>query len=284
LLASNPKTNNHSSKKIKKKRLGHPTPSSGSVNVGSDGNLHQYSSCKTKKRTKKLDSDVHNDIPTIIGEGSGEMESGMESRMESRTKFGIEIIPKTEAEGMVAPKPQPPQDAQGSAWNIGSWHFEEQDFTKWGELRLKELLNQVPANLLSMDFEGSPAELSHSVNLKEMGGSAWTHIRKGKKIVGYDFELGLRWEGDLMQHGMLVWTLGGQVEYELTVDEDTPLLTFTPDVPTPWTEQIQQEITRVLHRQCQLFVEELQLQGGGQGWTAPTEPRVQVGQYIHHEG
>mmetsp|Transcript_11527 Transcript_11527/g.22022 ORF Transcript_11527/g.22022 Transcript_11527/m.22022 type:complete len:298 (+) Transcript_11527:134-1027(+) len=183
-----------------------------------------------------------------------------------------------------APKAEKPTEAQGSAWNLNSWHFEEQDFTAWGEARLKQLLSQVPLAKISVEMDDLPASLSCVLDLKKLTGSAWTHIRKGKKIIGYDYEITMSWKGDIDQCGMLVTTASGEAKYELTVDDDEPTFEVSCSESYPWFSVLKADILRCLNGRCQLFVKELQAKGGGKGWTPEVEGNVQVGQYSHYEG
>lgn len=57
------------------------------------------------------------------------------------------------------------------------------------------------------------------------GMQAWTHIRKGKKATGYNYEMALTWVGIVSGRDMSE-QVHGSLDYELTVDDDEPDTVF----------------------------------------------------------
>mmetsp|Transcript_5303 Transcript_5303/g.19393 ORF Transcript_5303/g.19393 Transcript_5303/m.19393 type:complete len:266 (+) Transcript_5303:132-929(+) len=176
-----------------------------------------------------------------------------------------------------------PHDAKGSAWNMNSWHYEEQDLGKWGKRRLQELLK----NRHECFFEHDGLELEFEFDLSpgKVEGDCWTHIRKGKKVVGFDYELSLRYSGALRSDSNK-WLATGRVEYEFTVDDDDPSVQFTSDQSFPFHNKIKAAVLEHITARLQVFVSELRVRGGGSGQgfaSGSTESRVQVGQYQKYD-
>jgi activator of HSP90 ATPase len=72
-----------------------------------------------------------------------------------------------------------------STWNVNSWHWEEKNYTS----HAKEYLHN---QLSDLTVDAQPVTI-HFNNTKNFDGDVYTNIRKGKKIVGYDFKLDLQW-------------------------------------------------------------------------------------------
>lgn len=111
----------------------------------------------------------------------------------------------------VSSTPQPvnkveQQEGQGSVWNTNNYFWEEKDYNKWGIDRLKELFSciktPVGTGILSIeDFESFKGECGIS-------------IRKGKKIVSYDYEIKLKWKIPLKDAADTIKsTLEGEFEF-----------------------------------------------------------------------
>ena len=77
------------------------------------------------------------------------------------------------------------EQAAGSLWNKNSWHWEEKDYNKWTKQRLIEIISGI-----ELSYGDKP------VILKDINptGFASISVRKGKKIVSYEFELSCGWE------------------------------------------------------------------------------------------
>jgi len=88
---------------------------------------------------------------------------------------------------MPQPVNQPKKiEGTGSVWNQNSYHWEEKSVGKWAEEHLKKLLT-------TYTYVWQEATLK-IVDLKTFKGEASVSIRKGKKIVAYDFEIMMKWE------------------------------------------------------------------------------------------
>jgi len=78
-------------------------------------------------------------------------------------------------------------EAAGSVWNKNSWHWEEKDYGKWARNRLIDILASI-----ELEFCG------HPVVLRDISpsGFATISVRKGKKIVSFEYEISCSWECD----------------------------------------------------------------------------------------
>lgn len=77
-------------------------------------------------------------------------------------------------------------EGTGSVWNTGNYHWEEKSVGKWSEERLKEILG-------SFKFALPGGELK-ATEVKKLKGEASVSIRKGKKIITYEYAINLKWE------------------------------------------------------------------------------------------
>lgn len=75
---------------------------------------------------------------------------------------------------------------QGSVWNTGSYHWEEKSVQKWSDDTLKEILS-------TFEHKFNDATL-RVTEVKECTGEAGVSIRKGKKIVSFDYRAKLGFE------------------------------------------------------------------------------------------
>jgi hypothetical protein len=90
-----------------------------------------------------------------------------------------------------AQKAQQPQkvekvEGQGSVWNTGSYFWEEKSVAKWADERIKEVIGG-----FKFTFPGGELKIT---SVDSIAGEASVSIRKGKKIVAYDFNAMLKWE------------------------------------------------------------------------------------------
>ncbi len=97
-------------------------------------------------------------------------------------------------------------EGQGSAWNAGSYFWEEKSVKKWSEDTLKEILGAFKYN-----FDWGELKVN---KVAKLDGEAAVNIRKGKKIVTYEYLILLDWDctiydGDKKEIGTLVgkWEL-----------------------------------------------------------------------------
>ena len=74
----------------------------------------------------------------------------------------------------------------GSVWNTNSYHCEEKSIGKWADDALKQVLSQ-------FTYKFNDAIL-RVIEIKEFKGEASMSVRKGKKIVQYDYNVLMKWE------------------------------------------------------------------------------------------
>ncbi len=74
-----------------------------------------------------------------------------------------------------------------SQWNAGSWHWEERNWSSWAATHLKEKLS-------GMEFESDDLKVKTTCN--EVSGDAYVNIRKGKKYMGYELKISVKFEGE----------------------------------------------------------------------------------------
>ena len=117
-------------------------------------------------------------------------------------------------------KPAPPKEAVGSAWNASNFHWEEQKLDAWGKDRLKELLTVSPFNSEVVWNNGSRLDCVLSFTCKELDGEAWTHIRKGRSVLGYNFEVKLDFLGKIKTGGGREDDFSGNLSADAMVDND----------------------------------------------------------------
>ena len=115
--------------------------------------------------------------------------------------------------------PQPITDAkpkgEGSAWNANSYHWEERNLNEWAGDRMKELLCGFDVDV--------PAGSLRILDITEMRGDASITVRKGRKLMFFDFVVKGTWEGELVDaEGNVLGT--GDGEWEIPdLDQDTDL-------------------------------------------------------------
>lgn len=118
------------------------------------------------------------------------------------------------------------EGGQGSVWNTGNYFWEEKSVAKWAEERLKEVLGT-----FKFEFPGGNLTI---VQVDKLKGEASVSIRKGKKIVAYDYSCMLKWECSLKDgEGKEVASMKGS--YELPevssdIDDDGDVWEVRPSV------------------------------------------------------
>ncbi|CDW91228.1 activator of hsp90 [Stylonychia lemnae] len=96
-------------------------------------------------------------------------------------------------------------EGQGSVWNTGSYFWEEKSVGKWADERIKEVIGGFAYN-----FSGGVIKIT---SVEKIKGEASVSIRKGKKIVSYDYNAVLKWELSAKDgEGNEVANLKGQYE------------------------------------------------------------------------
>lgn len=76
-------------------------------------------------------------------------------------------------------------------WNTNSYHWEEKSVNKWAEERLKQVLS-------SFSYKMNDATMTIT-EIKTFKGESSVSIRKGKKIVAYDYSLVLAWKVEMTE-------------------------------------------------------------------------------------
>lgn len=117
-----------------------------------------------------------------------------------------------------ASMPKPVQQVKtiegtGSVWNTGSYHWEEKSVNKWAEEKLRTVLS-------GFKYKWNDAEMIIT-DIKEFKGESSVSIRKGKKIVAYDYQLTLAWQIDMRDKDTIIATTKGLYELpEMSNEED----------------------------------------------------------------
>ena len=76
-------------------------------------------------------------------------------------------------------------EGTGSVWNNNSYHWEEKSVTKWAEETLKRVL--------SLFYYQQDRCLLTIKEVKDLKGESSVCVRKGKKIVTYEYSVKLVW-------------------------------------------------------------------------------------------
>ena len=76
-------------------------------------------------------------------------------------------------------------EGTGSVWNTNSYHWEEKSVAKWAEDTLRSLIS-------GFTHTWNDAHLKVK-EIKSFKGESSVSIRKGKKIVAYDYAISLSW-------------------------------------------------------------------------------------------
>ena len=77
-------------------------------------------------------------------------------------------------------------EGQGSVWNAGSYHWEEKSVHLWADTTLKKLISAFQHNM-----NDTCVSIDEITSLK---GESSVAIRKGKKIVHFEYEIKLKWK------------------------------------------------------------------------------------------
>ena len=97
-------------------------------------------------------------------------------------------------------------EGQGSVWNNNSYHWEQKSVDKWSEEKLKEILS-----LFYFKMEKATLRITE---VKDLVGESAMSIRKGKKIVTYEYKIKLVWACDMADEGntKVIGSIGGEYE------------------------------------------------------------------------
>lgn len=75
------------------------------------------------------------------------------------------------------------------ATNVNNWHWTEKNASPWSQDRIKELFNDLPVNNCEADLKITEVE--------KVEGEASASNRKGKLIFFYEWDIVLKWTGQL---------------------------------------------------------------------------------------
>jgi Activator of Hsp90 ATPase, N-terminal len=113
-------------------------------------------------------------------------------------------------------------EGEGSVWNKGNYHWEEKPLTAWAKERLSALVKG-----FNIDLPGGHCKI---VNV-ELTGEASASIRKGKKLLFFDFKVKALWEGQLVDtEGKVLGTGDGEILIP-ELDQDNAGGISSPDEP-----------------------------------------------------
>ena len=137
--------------------------------------------------------------------------------------------------------------AAGSVWNKNSWHWEEKDYGKWAKQRLVEVI----ANL-KLEYQENVVTLS-DINPT---GFATISVRKGKKIVSFEFELSCSWSCGYSS---------GRISIpEFSQEDSTPVLRVTLSTGDESCKEHIRKSTSIWHNALKDFTKELQQAEGSE--------------------
>lgn len=113
-------------------------------------------------------------------------------------------------------------DGEGSVWNKNNYHWEEKPLTPWAKERLSTLIKG-----FNIDLPGGHCKI---VNV-ELTGDASASIRKGKKLLFFDFKVKALWEGQLVDsEGNVTGSGDGEILIP-ELDQDNAGGISSPDEP-----------------------------------------------------
>jgi activator of HSP90 ATPase len=127
----------------------------------------------------------------------------------------------------------------GSTWNVNSWHWEEKNYTS----HAKEYLNQAFSDL---KVDGDV--LITFTKMSKFDGDVYTNIRKGKKIVGYDFKLDLAWTATVSE-GTTVSGTVHMPEVSTEVDDGDYVFDVSLDAGSTASEDDKQKVKKLVQTQ-----------------------------------
>lgn len=118
----------------------------------------------------------------------------------------------------VAQQPQPIKVKEvvagtGSVWNTGSYHWEEKAIGKWADDTLKQVMSQ-----FTHSFNDANLKVTE---MKEFKGEASMSVRKGKKVVQFDYNVLMKWEVSLVdKDGAVISKCVGTYEWPEISNEE----------------------------------------------------------------
>lgn len=197
-----------------------------------------------------LDDDSSSDgTPRPAGQGPSARVQGSTSSSET-AKVSIEI--------------DRPQQAEGSAWNVSNFHWEEQNLDKWGDVLLRQMLFEKHVKS-RVEYSTGSVLLDYSLSAKkeeELTVEAWSHIRKGCLVCGYNVEAKLAFEGTATGGPKQV-AFTGTIAAEAMVDTEAEVSVSITKIPSdvPFTSAIIADVRKHVSAQLQLWASRLQEKG-----------------------
>lgn len=97
-------------------------------------------------------------------------------------------------------------EGQGSVWNNGSYHWEQKSVDAWSNDTLKKCL--------SLFYYKMDKATLRITEVKDLTGESSVSIRKGKKIVTYEYKMKLLWKCDMADesNSKVVGSIEGEFE------------------------------------------------------------------------
>jgi activator of HSP90 ATPase len=105
-------------------------------------------------------------------------------------------------------------EGTGSVWNTNSYHWEEKAVGKWAEDKMRSILS-------GFTYKFNDATLTIK-EIKTFKGEASVSVRKGKKIIAYDYDIKLLWRVEMKDsEGKVIANTEGHYELpEVSNEED----------------------------------------------------------------
>ena len=75
---------------------------------------------------------------------------------------------------------------QGSVWNTNSYHWEEKSVNFWAEETLKKIISNFKFSMETIRL--------NVVEIVKLQGEAGSCVRRGKKIITFDYEINFKWK------------------------------------------------------------------------------------------
>jgi len=152
---------------------------------------------------------------------------------------------------------KPPKQATGSAWNANNYHWEEQKLDAWGKERLQQLFAATEKAHEEIDFKGQRLSFGYNYKVSTLEGDAWTHIRKGKTVVGYNFEIVLTFSGKIKTSSREEH-VAGELTADVMVDDDADVnIDIKEGSDLPFVSSVKQCVKSEFNRRIGKFVQEL---------------------------
>ena len=104
-------------------------------------------------------------------------------------------------------------EGTGSVWNTNSYHWEEKSVGKWSEDTLTKIVTS-----FTNTYNDATLKI---IEVESLKGESSISIRKGKKIISYEYEIKLKWELGLKDaDGKVVSKCNGKYELPEVSTED----------------------------------------------------------------